>query len=146
MTVNEAIATITRCSRTFQTVHGPVTVINTTPHPITFQDVDGTLVSIPSDPALLVNATPVTEPDYSNPLLVHTTFQTTPKQRQLVADIWHIWLYKIFPKVDGQLAIVGSMIAVNAYPGRVVGMVPVPGYERVAPAEKRMRCDCFTVA
>lgn len=144
MTITEAITIVAHCSHTFNTVHGPVTVINTTPHTINFQDVDGTLVSIPSDPALLVNATPVSVPDKTNPLLVHTSFQTTTEQRLLVSDIRNIWWYTIHPKVGGQLALVGSMIAVNAYPGQVVGMVPVPGYERVAPAEKRMRCDCFT--
>ena len=41
--------------------------------------------------------------------------------------------------------IVGSIIAAQAYPGLVVAMTPAPGYERVAPAEKRMNPDKFTV-
>lgn len=40
--------------------------------------------------------------------------------------------------------IVGSIIAAQAFPGRVMAMVPVPGFERVPPAEKRMRDDKFT--
>lgn len=41
------------------------------------------------------------------------------------------------------LVIVGSIIAAQAYPGKVFGLTPVPGYERVAPAEKRMSSDKF---
>ena len=40
--------------------------------------------------------------------------------------------------------IVGSIIAAQAFPGRVLAMVPAPGFERVPPAEKRMRADKFT--
>ena len=40
--------------------------------------------------------------------------------------------------------IVGSIIAAQAYPGEVVAMTPLPGYERVAPAEKRMNPHKFT--
>jgi hypothetical protein len=43
------------------------------------------------------------------------------------------------------LIIVGSIIAAQAYPGRVVAMTPAPGYERVPPAEKRMNPHKFTV-
>lgn len=41
--------------------------------------------------------------------------------------------------------IIGSIIAAQAFPGRVLAMIPVPGFERVPPAEKRMRADKFTV-
>lgn len=43
------------------------------------------------------------------------------------------------------LRIVGSIIAAQAYPGEVVAMTPAPGYERVAPAEKRMNPHKFTI-
>jgi hypothetical protein len=48
--------------------------------------------------------------------------------------------------------VLGSVITMNAFPGvhgdgvRVVGMLPVPGLERVPPAEKVMRWDRFNVA
>ena len=45
----------------------------------------------------------------------------------------------------GADVIVGSIIAAQAYPGKVVAMVPAPGFERVPPAEKRMLPDKFTV-
>lgn len=41
--------------------------------------------------------------------------------------------------------IIGSVIAAQAYPGRVCGLVAAKGYERVAPAEKRMRLDKFNI-
>ena len=53
------------------------------------------------------------------------------------------WANENFPAYD--LRIVGSIIAAQAYPGDVVGMTPAPGYERVAPNEKRMSLDKFTV-
>lgn len=47
--------------------------------------------------------------------------------------------------MGGADLVVGSIIAAQAYPGRVVAMTPAPGYERVAPAEKRMNPDKFTI-
>jgi hypothetical protein len=41
--------------------------------------------------------------------------------------------------------IVGSIIAAQAFPGRVYATIPAPGFERVPPAEKRMRDDKFLV-
>ncbi len=41
--------------------------------------------------------------------------------------------------------IVGSMIAAQAYPGRVFAMVPLPGFEREASDKKRMNPRKFTV-
>lgn len=47
--------------------------------------------------------------------------------------------------IAGADLVIGSIIAAQAYPGLVVAMIPAPGYERVAPSEKRMRPDKFTV-
>ena len=41
--------------------------------------------------------------------------------------------------------IVGSLIAAQAFPGRVVAMIAADGFERVPPDQKRMRDDKFTV-
>lgn len=41
--------------------------------------------------------------------------------------------------------IIGSAIAMQAYPGMVYGLRPVPGFERVAPAMKKMDADNFNV-
>lgn len=74
-------------------------------------------------------------------LFVRTTFNGTDEGRTLISTIKN-W-------ADGEsvdfLVIVGSIIAAQAYPGDVAGVCPVPGFERVAPSEKRMRCDKFTI-
>jgi len=41
--------------------------------------------------------------------------------------------------------IVGSIIAAQAFPGRVLGLTPAPGFERVPVAEKLMSATKFTV-
>ena len=113
-------------------------VVNTTPHRITMQDVDGSLVSISSDAEYLVNAKAVeTEVDSD---IVATEFVGCEEGETRLAAI------EAWAKENGveRLRIVGSMLAAQAYPERVVGMCPVQGFERVAPAEKRMRCDKFT--
>ena len=46
---------------------------------------------------------------------------------------------------QGAHVVVGSIIAAQAYPGRVVAPVPAPGYERAEPAKKRARPDKFVV-
>lgn len=132
--------TINACSATFNVPEkGTVTIVNTTPHPLTFQDPDGNLVSIPCDPSLLVNAKMLSVND--SPWTVNTEAVGTTEGTKLIGTI-----RSALTGTCDFLAIVGSMIAVNAYPGEVVGMIPVPGYERVPPAEKRMRCDMFSIA
>ena len=41
--------------------------------------------------------------------------------------------------------ILGSIIAAQAYPGKVCGMVPYPGLERVPVDQKKMQAEKFTV-
>lgn len=78
-----------------------------------------------------------------NDLYVSTSFCGDEAGQQTIAGIKR-WFEEV--KNPGErLVILGSIIAAQAYPGDVVAMVPVPGYERVAPPEKRMRCDKFTV-
>lgn len=117
-----------------------VLVVNTTPHPVTIQDINGSLRSVPQC-GVLINAKAV-ETQVSD-LYVSTAFVGDEEGRKIIADIQE-WFDEIH--IPGErLVILGSIIAAQAYPGQVVAMVPVPGYERVAPAEKRMRCDRFTV-
>lgn len=116
-----------------------VVICNTTPHAITIQDVDGTLVSV--QPERLLNATAVEE--RVSDLFVTTKFVGTKEGEEVISEIEAE--FKAQYGDNATLIIVGSIIAAQAYKGKVVGMTPVPGYERVAPAEKRMRCDKFTV-
>jgi len=41
--------------------------------------------------------------------------------------------------------ILGSIIAAQAFPGKVYAMIPLPGYERVPPHDKKMWGDKFSV-
>ena len=111
-----------------------ISVVNTTPHPISIQSPEGELVSVPT--SVLINASSTEEA--VDDLLVKTIFLPTEEGKAIIAEIESQYTG------TGRLVIIGSMIAAQAYPGKVVGMVAVPGYERVAPAEKRMRCDKFT--
>ena len=77
-----------------------------------------------------------------NNLFVTTVFVGTPEGKEIIRDIEGT--YRETGCAD-RLVIVGSIIASQAYPGKVVGLCPVPGFERVTPSEKRMRCDKFTV-
>ena len=111
------------------------------------QEFTGELVSVPSSPDYLVNAQ-VVERQTENPLFVTPTYKGTDKGSALIAYIEHWFQFHVdegaFPE-DSVLVIVGSAIAMQAYKGKIAGLCPVPGYERVAPAEKRMRCDKFSI-
>ena len=124
-----------------------VTIVNVTPHPLTFLSMEGNVVIVPSPVEVgekscdwVVNAR--AEEAWVGEGLVRTNFVGTPEGDRILTMIAE-WAEA--HSVDN-LRIVGSIIAVNAYPGRVVGMCPAPGFERVAPAEKRMTTAKFTVA
>ena len=94
-----------------------VHIVNTTPHEITFQDQDQ-IVSVPNC-GTLINAKVVeTIVSQGIPAFVKTELPNC--------------------------IIVGSIIAAQAYAGKVFAMTPMPGFERVAPAEKRMNPAKFT--
>jgi len=112
-------------------------IINVTPHPVTFQNREGN-VYIVEPCGVLVNARPVEEAAGTHPSgaeLVRTRFEADPASEEALARL---------EDENPGVVIVGSIIAAQAFPGRVFAMVPVPGFERVPPAEKRMRDDKFT--
>lgn len=111
-----------------------------TPHDVTLQDTGGTLKQVPQY-GVLVNAKAVET--QINDLYVSTVFVGNETGRRTIADIKH-WFTKN-NRTGERLVILGSIIAAQAYSGDVVAMVPVPGYERVAPQEKRIQCDRFAV-
>lgn len=115
-----------------------VCVLNTTPHPLTMQDVNGELVIVPT--SVLINAK--AEEKAVDDLFVETVFVGTSEGKETIRDIEGTYAETNCPD---RLVIIGSIIAAQAYKGKIVGLCPVPGYERVAPSEKRMRCDKFTV-
>lgn len=113
-------------------------IVNTTPHLIRFVDHDGNIVEIPSNEDYVLNAKAV-ERDLGAGL-VTTEFVGTPEGEALIEQI-----LQEAGGFNGPIRIVGSIIAAQAYPEKVVGMTPANGYERVAPAEKRMSTEKFTV-
>ena len=112
-----------------------VKIVNVTPHPIRFQDGDELVEVEPS--GVVINAR-IEERVVKEgvPMLVTSTFKPDKDSEEALSKI-----EKEFPGV----LVVGSVIAAQAFPGRVVGMVPVEGFERVPPEEKRMRSDKFTI-
>ena len=117
---------------------GTVQIVNTTPHPINFW-LNGLNVVVPTS-GIVINAKPE-EREIENRdgmTFVETVFIGTDEGRADIAAIKRAWPVR-------ELVIVGSIIAAQAYPGDVAAMVPAPGFERVPPAEKRMRADKFTI-
>ena len=115
-----------------------VTIVNTTPHAITFFDEgDDALVTIPSDSDYIINAK-VEEIITKKGVIELTTPKFIPCE-----EGYNI-INRIHEECGKEVIIIGSILAAQSYPGLVYGMVPCVGYERVAPAEKRMRCDKFT--
>lgn len=121
----------------FTTFGNNVAIINTTPHSVTIQDTDGTPITVPNSVVLNAKA----EEKQVSDLFVKTVFVPTEEGKAIISEIKKAFKSQIG---TGTLVIVGSMIAAQAYPEDVVAMTPVPGYERVKPADKRMRCDKFT--
>lgn len=112
------------------------TYVNTTPHPINF-DYGGEVITVPPS-GVVINASPTEKAVgvKNGVVLVRTVFTGTTEGHEKLCEI-----EECFPGAF----IIGSIIAAQAYPGRVLAMVPAPGFERVPPDQKRMRLDKFTV-
>ena len=112
--------------------------INTTPHPITFRNADGSDFTVPPC-GYILSAKPVETLAWTTAAgieLVRTEFEGTEEGCDWIAKTQH--------ENPGNL-IIGSIIAAQAYPGRVVAMTPASGFERVPVNEKRMNPDKFTI-
>ena len=113
-----------------------VTVVNSTPHPITFMSEDGIVVTVPS--SCIINATvEETVVSSANGIeFVKSTFVGSPEGKAIIEQIH---------QANPTALIVGSIIAAQAFPGLVVAMTPCKGFERKPPAEKRMSTTKFTI-
>ena len=113
-----------------------VKLCNTTPHPATFGDESGVFGSVPTS-GLTASATAKASPagEFGGASLQRTSFEGNPENEAVLKAL----------KANGILAF-GSIIAMNAYPGLIYGLVPVKGFERVPPQEKRMQVKQFNVA
>ena len=114
-----------------------VIVVNCTPHQITFEDV-GQLITIPAESGYIINAR-VEETVRKEGMIEFSTPKFIPCE-----EGYNI-INRIHEECGKETIIIGSILAAQSYPGLVYGMVPCVGYERVAPAEKHMRCDKFIV-
>lgn len=120
-------------------------VFNGTPHVIRFwREGWDNPVGVSPDEAINASITeervarPSTVSDnalFQEPMFVTTKFEATEDGKTIIERAIK----------NGADVIVGSIIAAQAYPGKVVAMTPAPGYERVPPAKKRMNPDKFTV-
>ena len=111
------------------TLSNGVTIVNVTPHDLTFATASGDLETAPKSGVIIsATATEVTEVENGVTFSTPTFIPSAEGEQALAA---------ISAACPGAI-VVGSLIAAQAYRGRVVGMVAAPGYERVAPAEKRM--------
>ena len=126
---------VVNCTKVFS---NGVAVVNTTPHPINFLDGEQ-VITVPSSSDLIINASPCEK--QVDEILVKTAFIPTSEGTDILKAIGEAPM----PEGATRRVIIGSIIAAQAYPGAVVGMTPAPGYERVAPAEKRMSVSKFTV-
>lgn len=118
---------------------GKYSVVNTTPHPVNMVNDDLSLqVTIPCS-GVLINAKAVTssvDSGIDGVKYQHTSF---------VADQNTLDALRAFKVNNPDVVIIGSLIAAQAYPGLVVAMVAHPDYMRVAPADKKMLIDTYTV-
>ena len=113
-------------------------IVNVTPHPLNFLSSDGSEFEV-APSGVILNAVPEAEPAGNHPSgveLVRTRFIASPESE--------LELQKLENDNPGSV-VVGSMLAAQAFPGRVLAVTPVPGYERRPPAEKRMNPERFTV-
>ena len=119
-----------------------VAFINTTPHSINGV-FNGVEVEIPSC-GYILNATAEEEEIETNNGIkfVKTVFNPSEKGLNFVTNLTNSFTKKDL-EVDN-IIIIGSIIAVNAYPG-VCGLTPMMGFERVAPALKKMNLNKFTI-
>jgi hypothetical protein len=110
--------------------------INTTPHPINLEVNDEVVVIPPS--GVLLNATAIEVPSRlhaSGAQLVGVRFESSFESEQVLDKL---------ESENPNAVIIGSIIAAQAFPGRVFATIPCLGYERVPPDQKRMRSDKFT--
>lgn len=129
----------------FKEFKNGIVIANTTPHNIVMQDTDGELVTVENNPDKLINAS--TTQVYWGGIYTEPSFDPTTEGLCIIAEIKKDFAeqYGTTGATSKTLVIIGSIIAAQAYPEEVAAMLPVPGYERVAPNEKRMRCDQFTM-
>ena len=113
-------------------------MINVTNHPIRFQSATGEVYEV-APSGIVIDARFQEEMVGS-----HSSGVQLVRARIVPTSVAEEQLKKLEAAHPGEL-IVGSLIAAQAFPGRVVAIVAAEGFERVPPDQKRMRDDKFTV-
>jgi len=112
--------------------------INTTPHSITLKSTLTEEEFILPASGVLINSKPEESVVGGNGSIkfVQTTF-TSNHEDYVKLNI----LNDMFPCA----IVIGSIIAAQAYPKRVYGLIPYPGLERVSVDQKKMQAEKFTI-
>lgn len=123
-----------------KTLPNGLTVFNATPHVIRFWD-ESWDEPIEVDVDMIINATiedRIVAKDVTDELI--TIDFVTPT----FLPEWNLIEY-LEELREQNIYVIGSIIAAQAHPGLVFGMTPCTGYERVAPDQKRMNPNKFTM-
>jgi len=114
------------------------TYINTTPHNITLKSILTEEEFVIPASGILINSKPqeITAGGQNSIKFVKTTFVSNQEDIDKINQ-----LEQQYPNC----IIIGSIIAAQAYPGIVFGMIPYPGLERVPVEQKKMQAEKFTV-
>jgi len=112
--------------------------INTTPHSITLKSTLTEEEFIVPASGVLINSKPQESVVGGNGSIkfVQTTFASNHEDYVKLN-----MLNDMFPCA----IIIGSIIAAQAYPKRVYGLIPYPGLERVPVEQKKMQAEKFTI-
>ncbi len=113
-------------------------MINVTKHSIRFQSAAGDVYE-------LAQSGVVIDAEFREELVGnHSSGATLVRAKIVPAPGAEDKLSEIEAAHPGEI-IVGSLIAAQAFPGRIVALCAVAGFERVPTDQKRMRDDKFTV-
>lgn len=115
------------------TLKNGVTVLNVTPHPLTFGYVDGTIDTVPvSGYVAFADTVFESRPDVAGIEFVHTVFAPRQEQSLLLAELAAL--------LPARSVIVGSIIAAQAYPEIVTGIQLAPNRDATV-VERVYRTD-----
>jgi len=101
----------------------------------------GNIITIPSN-GKSIKATPVESHYKTENNIEYVTIDFEPNKE---SEKYLQKLTKKHEAKDDNYIFIGSIVAAQAFPGKVVAMVPVPGYERVPRNEKLVRSDKFSI-
>jgi len=115
---------------------GGVTVINATPHEVTFLAGETEIVVPPSGATLKADASDEVVGRVGDAEIVRVAFRRSAEGDAELASI---------RAQHPDALIVGSIISAQAFGYPVVALVAAPGHERLPPNQRRYRADRFTV-